>query len=75
MFADLPDDVQVDARQAYRLFKSNPSHPSLNFKKLAGLDHVYSVRIGLDYRALATLKKNRAVWFWIGSHAQYDRLI
>jgi hypothetical protein len=28
-FAELPADVQKQARQAYRLFKENPQHPSL----------------------------------------------
>ena len=75
MFADLPADVREDAKQAYRLFRDNPSHPCLNFKRLEGLDGVYSARIGLNYRAVATLKKNRAVRYWIGSHAEYGRLI
>jgi hypothetical protein len=49
--------------------------PGLQFKKLEGEDDIYSVRIGLDYRALALLKKDRIVWYWIGNHAEYDRLV
>jgi hypothetical protein len=49
--------------------------PVLQFKKLEGEDNIYSVRIGLDYRALAVMKKDRIVWYWIGSHAEYDRLV
>ncbi len=57
------------------LFQRNPAHSGLQFKKLAGEGDIYSVRIGLDYRALAIVKKNRVVWYWIGSHSDYDRLI
>ncbi len=71
----MPSDVQGDAKRAYRLFQSNPAHPGLQFKKLEGGDDIYSVRIGLDYRALAVVKKDRVVWYWIGSHSDYDRLV
>jgi len=47
----------------------------LQFKKLEGEDNIYSVRIGLEYRALAAMKKDRIVWYWIGSHSEYDRLV
>ena len=75
MFFDLPFDVQRDAKRAYRLFQDNPAHPGLQFKNLEGEDDIYSARIGLEYRALAVMKKDRIVWYWIGSHAEYDRLI
>jgi hypothetical protein len=47
----------------------------LQFKKLQGLDATYSVRITSGYRALGVLEDDVIVWFWIGSHADYDRLI
>jgi hypothetical protein len=47
----------------------------LQFKKLEGEDGIYSVRIGLGYRALAVMTKDRVVWFWIGTHSDYDRLV
>jgi hypothetical protein len=75
LFSDLPDDAQRDAKRAFRLFQSNPAHPGLQFKKLEGEDEIYSARIGLDYRALAVMKKDRVVWYWIGNHATYDRLV
>jgi hypothetical protein len=46
----------------------------LQFKKLEGEDATYSARIGLGYRAPAAMKKDGIVWFWIGSHSEYDRL-
>jgi hypothetical protein len=75
LFRDMPVDVQEDAKRAYRQFRTNPAHPGLQFKKLEGEDQIYSVRIGLGYRALAVMNKDRVVWYWIGSHADYDRLI
>lgn len=75
LFADLPLDVRRDAKRAYRLFQTNPAHPGLQFKKISGLDDIYSARIGLGYRALAVVERDRAVWYWIGSHANYDRLV
>ena len=75
LFAGLPGEVQHEAKRAYRLFQRNPAHPGLHFKKLEGEDNIYSARIGLTYRALAVMKANRVVWYWIGSHAEYDRLI
>ncbi len=75
LFSELPLDTRRDAKGAYRLFQTNPAHPSLQFKKLEGEDNIYSVRIGLEYRALAVMKKDRIVWYWIGSHSEYDRLV
>ncbi|MBZ5725345.1 MAG: hypothetical protein LAP87_10135 [Acidobacteriia bacterium] len=75
LFSDLPFDVQRDAKRAYRLFQSNPAHPGLQLKKLEGEDDIYSARIGLGYRDLAVMKKDRIVWYWIGSHSEYDSLV
>jgi len=57
------------------MFEENPAHPGQQFKKLEGENNVYSARIGLGYRALAVMKKDGLVWFWIGSHSEYDRLV
>jgi len=75
LLSDLPTDVQRAARRAYRLFQGNPAHPGLQFKKLEGEDSIYPVRIGLEHRALAVMKKDRVVWYWIGNHSDYDRLV
>ena len=63
------------ARAACRLFRRDPSHPSLRFKQVHATRPIYSVRIGLAYRALGVLDGNDIVWFWIGSHADYDQLL
>ena len=75
LFSDLPSDAQRDAKRSYHLFQSNPANPGLQFKKLEGEDNLYSVRIGLDYRALAVMRKDRIVWYWIGKHSEYDRMV
>ena len=75
LFSSLPAEVQRDAKRAFRQFQSDPAHPGLQFKKLEGEDNTYSVRIGLDFRALGTMSQHRIVWYWIGNHSEYDRLV
>ena len=53
----------------------NPSHPSLQFKKIHASEPIYSVRVTLGYRAVGLLEQGEVTWFWIGSHADYDRLL
>ena len=74
-FAELPDHIRRRARTAYRLFRDNPQHPSLRFKQIHAARPIYSARVGLGYRALAVLDGDVVVWFWIGTHADYDRLL
>ncbi|MGA0198585.1 MAG: hypothetical protein ACO3NK_05565, partial [Prochlorotrichaceae cyanobacterium] len=75
-FAQLPARVKQTARKNYRLWKQNPSHPSLEFKKLNTKEPLYSVRAGMGWRAIGVLKQpNTIVWFWIGSHSEYDKLL
>jgi hypothetical protein len=74
-FAELPPGVQQQARRAYRLFRQNPAHASLLFKPVHPKRPIYSVRISLGYRAVGIFEGNEIVWFWIGSHSDYDRLL
>jgi mRNA-degrading endonuclease RelE of RelBE toxin-antitoxin system len=73
-FARLPEEIRRQAREAHKLFRENPRHPSLRFKKVNPEGGIYSVRVGLGYRALGAMQGSRIVWYWIGSHADYDRL-
>ena len=75
LFGSLPEDVRVKARRAYRLWSNDPSHPSLRFKRIHGGEPVYSVRIGRGWRALGLLEGDVVTWFWVGSHADYDKLV
>lgn len=68
----LPTYVQHVADQNYRILKSNPKHPSLHFKKIG---RYWSVRVGIHYRALAVETEEGILWFWIGSHANYEKLV
>lgn len=68
----LPTAVQQLARRCFALMKSDPRHPSIQLKKIG---RCYAACVGLHYRALAVEDKDGLVWFWIGSHADYDRLI
>lgn len=74
-YRGLPAEIQQLARDAYRLWKNDPSHPSLHFKKVHDTKPIYSVRINLNYRTLGLKKDDTMIWFWIGSHAEYDRLL
>jgi len=74
-FEALPRRVQKQARAAYRLFKQDASHPGLDFKPVDAESRIYSVRIGRHYRALGVWRGDSIVWFWIGSHAEYDKFI
>jgi hypothetical protein len=74
-FAQLPSDIQNQARQAYQLFQGNPGHPGLRFKRVHQTEPIYAVRVSQGYRAVGVLKDEAIIWFWIGSHAAYDRLL
>ena len=75
LLARLPGHVQQQARESYRLFRDNPAHPGLHFKKVYDDPPMYSARVGIGYRAVATLEGDTLAWFWIGSHAEYDKLL
>ena len=74
-FARLPKNVQRQARKAYRIFQDTQNNPALHFKKIHTLREIYSIRITQNYRALGTIKDDEIIWFWIGSHAEYDKLL
>ena len=75
LFSGLPSHVQQQAREAYRLFRDNAAHPGLRFKQVAGDPPTYSVRFGISYRAVGVVDNQTVTWFWIGSHADYDKLL
>jgi hypothetical protein len=70
-----PPTIQAKANTAYRVWAQNPAHPSLRFKKVHNTLPVYSVRIDLDWRALGVLEAGVMVWYWIGPHSEYERLL
>jgi hypothetical protein len=71
-YAGLPENIRVLADKSYALLKENPRHPSLRLKKVG---RFWSVRVGSRYRALAVEIEDGLLWFWIGSHPDYDAVI
>lgn len=72
-YAVLSPDMKQQSRKVYQLWKENPFHPSLHFKKVG--KNLWSVRITENYRALALKKEADYYWIWIGSHDEYDGLL
>jgi len=68
----LPQEIQQLADRGYQMLLQDPRHPSLHFKRIG---RVWSARVGLHHRALATEHNEEVVWIWIGTHADYDLLI
>ncbi|MCC7316355.1 MAG: hypothetical protein IT419_16190 [Planctomycetes bacterium] len=75
LFAELPRDIQESARKAYQIWREDNRHPSLRFKQVIPVPPTYSVRITQAYRALGVKAGSSIVWFWIGSHDDYETLI
>ena len=71
----LPPPIRAQARNAFKLFSSSPNHPGLHFKRVYRTQPVYSVRISAKYRAVGSVAGDEIIWFWIGSHADYDKLL
>jgi hypothetical protein len=71
-YRNLPKEVQQLADKAFALLKENPRHPSLRFERKG---KGWSARVSRGYRALAKERPEGLVWFWIGSHDEYERLI
>lgn len=74
-YAALPADVRRLAVKAYRLWRESHRHPGLHFKRVHSAEPIWSIRVGVHYRALGLMDGEMVTWFWIGSHADYDRLL
>lgn len=66
LFAALPTRVQQQAREAYKLFRDDP------FIQVYTSRRSTRNRVGIGYRAVAVVDEDTAIWFWIGSHADYE---
>ena len=71
-YRQLPPETRDLADKDFELLKQNLRHPSLRLKKVGIF---YSARVGLHYRVLAKERSEGLVWFWIGHHSDYDRLL
>jgi hypothetical protein len=72
LYDALPEQVQAQADKSFELLKRDPKHPSLHFKCVG---RIWSARVDRQHRALAALEDDTYVWFWIGNHDEYDRLL
>ena len=72
LYQTLPKEIRIQADRKFAFLKQDAKHPSLHFKQV-GL--YWSVRISKNYRALAVKDGDEYIWFWIGNHAEYERLI
>jgi plasmid maintenance system killer protein len=68
----LPQNIQRRAARQFQILQENPLYPSLHFKKVAGL---WSIRITNDYRALGYENDGQIIWYWIGPHSEYEKMI
>jgi len=75
LYHELPAAIRDQADASFELLKANPAHPSIRLKKIKGRDGLWSARVGSNYRALAVEVPDGLQWFWIGTHADYDRMI
>jgi len=71
----LPPEIRKQAREAYRLFQQDPYYPSLHFKRIHSTRPIFSVRISKNYRAVGIEEGKEMIWFWVGSHSDYDKLL
>jgi hypothetical protein len=72
LYQALPKEVRLLADKNYDLLKADPRHPSLHFKRIGS---VWSARVGAHYRVLGHDVPDGIQWFWIGTHAEYDKLV
>ncbi|HEY9750695.1 MAG TPA: hypothetical protein V6C63_18585 [Allocoleopsis sp.] len=71
----LPRSVQEQAAKAYDLWRTDPYHNSLQFKRVSQRQPIYSARVSINYRVLGLLELDHIYWFWIGTHDEYDELL
>lgn len=72
-FNRLPEAIQRQAQERFKVWRADAFNPALHFKPL--VEDVWSVRVNQSYRALGRRNENLIVWFWIGTHAEYDQLL
>ena len=72
LYRKLPKNVRRVADKNFDLLKADSLHPSLHFKRI---EDKWSVRVGGHHRALGFDHDGVVLWFWIGSHADYDKLM
>ena len=71
----LDHETRRKVQRAYQLFKDNPRHGSLRFRRVRGTRNHYSARVDDYYRVLGVVEGNTITWYWVGPHDEYERMI
>ena len=74
-YYSLPENIQKKADNVFDLWKREPYNSNLRFKKIHQGRDIYSIRIGFDYRVLGLKNQDAIIWFWIGSHSDYEKML
>ena len=74
-YAEISLTVRKQAKEAYKQFLKDPYYPSLHFRQIHSTRPIFSVRITKNYRAIGIIQGEEIIWFWIGSHADYNNLL
>lgn len=74
-YAELPVAIRKQAKEAYKQFQEDPYYPSLHFKQVHSTRPVFSVRITKDYRAVGIIQGADIIWFWVGTHSEYNKIL
>ncbi len=73
LYHAMPETARAQAREAFKLFSANPAHPGISLERLRSDPDSWSVRVSRDYRAVARKHDDTMIWYWIGTHAEFDR--
>lgn len=74
-YAGIPSAVRKHTKDAYKQFVKDPYYPSLHFKQIHSTRPIFSVRITINYRAIGIIQGEDIIWFWVGSHAEYNKIL
>ena len=75
MYKALPWGIRNKVKKAYKLWRSDTTYPSLYFKPVKGKPGMWSARVDLDYRAVCWQEPDGWLWFWVGKHKDFDKLV
>src|SRR5262249_54337027 len=79
--AALPPTIQAVAHRAFAAFLRDPNHPSLCNHELVAtkrgrhMEGSRAVSVTQKYRAIYVTQQGINVWYWIGTHNDYESFI
>ncbi len=70
----LDPKVQALAKKSFELWKENPEHVKFKKLKASAQYDIYSAQVSESFRSICYKDNDNKcyVWFWIGSHAEFD---